>query len=212
MTPEEIAKLRKPGYLGDRVRFEEVCAKLDKFSGEGKGRLLDVGAGFGFYSEVAVRLGFVYYGVDPVPRANHVLRMSAEHLDFPDAYFDVVICVDVLEHIRDAEAAVREMLRVLRPGGKIIVHVPNRAQTHVLFPHPHQGDHVRDGYNRLELEGLFSAFSGVTVESTFNSVDALAWEVAFAQNNRIFLDANKIIDFDWERFQHFGWLITGEKL
>jgi len=46
-------------------------------------------------------------------------------LDFPDEFFDAVICVDVLEHVDEPEQAVRELRRVLKPGGQLVVTVPN---------------------------------------------------------------------------------------
>ncbi|KAA9331346.1 class I SAM-dependent methyltransferase [Hymenobacter busanensis] len=50
--------------------------------------------------------------------------MDGAKLDFPDASFDLLIASDVLEHIEDEDQAVREWLRVLRPGGQLIVFVP----------------------------------------------------------------------------------------
>jgi ubiquinone/menaquinone biosynthesis C-methylase UbiE len=48
-------------------------------------------------------------------------RMDAEQLDWPDADFDVVLCALGLMYLPDAEAAVREMRRVVRPGGRIVL-------------------------------------------------------------------------------------------
>ncbi len=48
-------------------------------------------------------------------------------LDCPDASFDLVVCTEVLEHITNHEGAVAEFLRVLRPGGRLVISVPDRA-------------------------------------------------------------------------------------
>jgi ubiquinone/menaquinone biosynthesis C-methylase UbiE len=45
-------------------------------------------------------------------------------LPFGDASFDLVICSEVLEHIPDEKTAIREIIRVLKPGGKLVVSVP----------------------------------------------------------------------------------------
>ena len=52
------------------------------------------------------------------------MRGDAHHLPFPDGSFDVVIISEVLEHIPDDRGAIAEMVRVLRPGGRLAVTVP----------------------------------------------------------------------------------------
>lgn len=52
---------------------------------------------------------------------------TADALDFPDASFDLVTCQTVLIHVRDAALAVKEMARVTRPGGIVLLAEPNNA-------------------------------------------------------------------------------------
>lgn len=56
-------------------------------------------------------------------------EMDAENLRFPDSTFDVVTAIEVLEHIVDLDRGLREIYRVLRPGGALMVTCPNQ-----LFP------------------------------------------------------------------------------
>ena len=67
-----------------------------------------------------------------------VFPVSAESMPFPAAHFDVVIVNEVLEHIPDQDAALREIHRVLKPGGKFILFCPNR-----LFPFETHGLLIR---------------------------------------------------------------------
>jgi SAM-dependent methyltransferase len=104
-----------------------------------RGRLLDIGCGPGVMVEHLAGQGFEFYGVDISEemiaecrrRFGHLPGTSfsvgaIEHIDAPDAFFDVVVCVGVMEYLDDDVAAVRELARVLKPGGVAIVTVPNR--------------------------------------------------------------------------------------
>ena len=80
--------------------------------------------------------------------------------------FDVVVCADVLEHIRDDANAFRWLGRSLRPGGHLIVHVPADAQEHPLASvgaalqaevEAGAGPHVRMGYTPEQLRRLVEA-------------------------------------------------------
>ena len=104
-------------------------------------RVLDVACGTGLISLAAARgvgpqgrvLGVDISGEmvdaakrraarESLPHAS-VLRMDAEHLALPDAGFDVVLCALGLMYGPEPERALREMLRVLRPGGRLVVAV-----------------------------------------------------------------------------------------
>nr|BCX00139.1 MAG: methyltransferase type 11 [Bacteroidota bacterium] len=68
--------------------------------------------------------------------------------------FDLILCVDVLEHIPDDEAALRAMAAMLRPGGYLLLNTPS-DQGGSGVEQPGQGsfieEHAREGYNRDEL-------------------------------------------------------------
>ena len=69
-------------------------------------------------------------------RTTGVIQSPGEHLPFGDATFDVIFSHEVLEHVADDRACVVEMVRVTRPGGRIVVFVPNRLylfETHGVF-------------------------------------------------------------------------------
>jgi len=79
-------------------------------------------------------------------------------LPFPDAAFDIIICSEVLEHIYDGAAAVREMLRVLKPGKDLVISVPSYLPERICWTiseeyHLEPGGHVRI-YKKRELRNL----------------------------------------------------------
>lgn len=110
-------------------------ALLARKHGPKGGRVLEVGCGLGHllgwlsdrYEVFGgdVNLWALGQARENVPGGNF-LRLSAEDLRmFPDATFNVVISKHVLEHLRDPEASIREMSRVLAPGGLLVVATPN---------------------------------------------------------------------------------------
>jgi SAM-dependent methyltransferase len=69
-------------------------------------------------------------------RATGIAQAVAESLPFEDRAFDLVFSHEVLEHVTDDRASAAEMVRVTRPGGRIVIFVPNRLypfETHGIF-------------------------------------------------------------------------------
>ena len=65
-----------------------------------------------------------------------LLAGAAERLPFHEGSFDLVLSHEVLEHVQDDRAAVREIIRVLRPGGRLVLFTPNRwypFETHGIY-------------------------------------------------------------------------------
>ena len=140
--------------------------------------LLDLGCGFGRHAFEAARRGAAVVALDAGPEEVAEVRatigamkeageLPPEHpatavqgdalaLPFPDGTFDRVIASEVLEHIPDDTAAIRELARVLRPGGTMAVTVPRCVPEAINWAlsdeyHDTPGGHVRI-YRRSTLE------------------------------------------------------------
>src|SRR6202022_1432711 len=120
--------------------FRDVLAHL--FEGRTSGRLgLDVGCGGGLLAEEIARLGCRVTGVDPSANSLATARAHAsasglgidyrqgtgEALPFQARPLDIVFCCDVLEHVSSVPAVVREIGRVLKPGGVFLYDTINRT-------------------------------------------------------------------------------------
>lgn len=104
-------------------------------------RVLEIGCGMGTDGAQFAKAGADYTGIDLTDAAVELARKrfqvsglkgefrvaDAERLDFPDASFDLVYSHGVLHHTPDIEAAVREIHRVLKPGGRAIVMLYHRG-------------------------------------------------------------------------------------
>jgi SAM-dependent methyltransferase len=133
MDAAEIARLARyeDWYWWHRARRSIIEVLLRQAVRGTENRILDVGAGTGATSLALRRFGTVL-GIDLSPEAMQiardrglaVARMDATRLALPAAGFDVVVALDVLEHLEDDVACVRELVRVLRPGGVLLVTVP----------------------------------------------------------------------------------------
>jgi SAM-dependent methyltransferase len=69
----------------------------------------------------------------------HWVTGQSEALPFRDASFDIVMFIDVIEHVQNADQCLREIVRVLRPGGVLYLQGPNRFSPQWFFGDPHYG-------------------------------------------------------------------------
>lgn len=67
---------------------------------------------------------------------------ASENLPYPDDAFDLILSHEVIEHVHDDRATAREMVRTLKPGGRIVIFAPNR-----LYPFETHGHYWRGVYH-----------------------------------------------------------------
>ncbi len=166
---------------------------MHPFVPEGTQSLLDVGCHFGAFGAAMKRRGVeTVWGVEPISdsakiasdRLDHVINDYFHPEQLPDAFFDVVTFNDVLEHMVDPIAALRDLIPKLKPGGVVIASIPNLRNfdnlVHILrdkdFRYERNG--VRDSthlrfYTKKSIPRLFEA-SGYTV-SRLTGIDENWW-------------------------------------
>jgi SAM-dependent methyltransferase len=134
----------EPSYVwraGQQRRLQMILAAAGE---RANGRVLDDGCGLGLYLQRLASQARLVWGVEfDAERARqagagglHVARAAGEHLPFADGSFDLILSHEVLEHVADDRQALAEVSRVLRPGGRAVVFVPNRGypfETHGVY-------------------------------------------------------------------------------
>lgn len=143
-TNPSLAALRgEPSYVW-RAGQERRLQMILEAAGQRRGPLLESGCGLGVYLErlaphfqtvsgIDVELGRLQAARRRCPR---LAGAVGEHLPFASGSFDLVLSHEVLEHVQDDRLAAAEMVRVLRPGGRLVVFVPNRGypfETHGIY-------------------------------------------------------------------------------
>jgi SAM-dependent methyltransferase len=158
-----------------RGRRRIVNGELERLRLPADARLLDAGCGSGRTLDDLARYGRVT-GLDISPTAVRVARTRGHdvrladiaNIPFPDGRFDVVTCLDVLEHVADDRRALSELVRVTRPGGAILVTAP--AYPALWSEHDVANEHFRR-YRRAALRTLAAEAGCEFVRDThFNAV------------------------------------------
>ena len=147
MTERDLQKaaLRgEPSYVwreGQQRRLEMIL----KAAGERiKGQILENGCGVGMYVEHLAPYGEQIIGLEydferaaeAGTRSPNILNAAGESLPLLSNAFDLILSHEVLEHVQDDAQAIREMVRILKHGGRMVLFVPNRGypfETHGIY-------------------------------------------------------------------------------
>ncbi len=141
---EKAAQRGEPSYVwraGQECRLGMILSAAGERL---KGRVLENGCGVGTYLEhMAPYAGSIIgleYDLERASAAHshatNVTNAACEHLPFASGSFEVILSHEVLEHVVDDRQSVQEMLRVLKPGGIIVLFVPNLGypyETHGIY-------------------------------------------------------------------------------
>jgi len=157
--------------------------------------ILDAGCGIGVYSlECAQRgasvicIDISHEGLSKGLRAAKAAGLNTKtlflvadicNLPIRDNVFDKILCVDVLEHIRNDVRALRELHRVLKSKGIIVVHVPKKEQSYIFLRGKidyRNFGHVREGYTFETIKSKLekAQFAVANHRETFKTFGGLA--------------------------------------
>jgi SAM-dependent methyltransferase len=141
---KKAADLGLPSYVwraGQERRWEMIC----KAAGERlKGRVFEDGSGVGAYLKRMAEHASQTIGLEvdferTRETREHVPQVVCgvgEALPFPNNSFDLILSHEVVEHVHDDRAYIREIVRTLHPGGRLVIFCPNRGypfETHGFF-------------------------------------------------------------------------------
>ncbi|MEY4575711.1 MAG: hypothetical protein RL701_414 [Pseudomonadota bacterium] len=141
---------RQPLYL----HLRPLWLALQRTLASCEGRVLDIGCGLQPYRQFLNASRTEYVGLDREgPLSQPTVVGSAEDLPFDDQSFDVVISTQVLEHVQEPRVALHEAVRVLRPGGRLLLTVPGVWPTHEA-PHDYWRFTRHGLLHLLETEGI----------------------------------------------------------
>lgn len=148
----KAARCGEPSYVWREGQQRRLAKILEAFGDRPHSRILENGCGIGMYCKnllpFAGELVGLEYDFDRALQANQLLVTEAgstpykiicaagEDLPFQDEYFDYILSHEVLEHVADDCRAVQEIVRVLKPGGRLAIFVPNRGypfETHGIY-------------------------------------------------------------------------------
>ena len=141
---QKAAERGEPSHVW-RAGQERRLSMIREAAGDRlNGRVFVDGCGLGTYLEKLAVTANPAIGLDiehertvqARQKTARVVCGAGEFLPFPADCFDLILSHEVLEHVQDDQAAIREMVRTLRPGGRLVLFCPNRGypfETHGMY-------------------------------------------------------------------------------
>lgn len=141
---QKAALRGEPSYVwraGQQRRLDMIVQAAEKRI---NGLVLENGCGVGMYVEKLTSLGSHVIGleydleraVEARVNSDEIINAAGEFIPFPSSTFDLILSHEVIEHVQDDRAAICEMIRLLKRGGRVVIFCPNRGypfETHGIF-------------------------------------------------------------------------------
>ena len=160
-------------YPASRLNYLDALKRIDQYIGD-PGRVLDFGCGAGFFLGVCVDLGWGAYGLEPLPghavyaRSNFGVQVVTDTLrndTFEKNYFDLITAFQVFEHLPDPRVELEKLIQILKPGGLILIEVPNIDTWSVKLLRKRHRHFVSDHLNFFSAHTLKLLFNNLCLET-----------------------------------------------
>lgn len=213
MKNEERDLRMEAFYNSNQLYFEQLDKHDEQYFGNYinelkppiEGMSLDVGCGSRGVTIELAKQGYKGYGIDiskigidkaeekaKLLKINHLAKFKVSYsrkIPFPDATFETVGACAVFEHLSSPEAVLKEMIRVLKPGGKIVIICPN-----YLSPFNNIEEPLNASKKRISI-GLTSHIIKSFLDSQFYRKLFIIISKIFSENNSLyFLDRKLSLD------------------
>lgn len=159
---DKAARCGEPSYVWRSGQQRRLNMILQAAEERIRGRVLENGCGVGMYVDRLAPFAGKVIGLEyDLARAaeartlnrkhpnSEIINAAGEKLPFSSNSFDLILSHEVLEHVEDDQAAAGEMARILRPGGRIALFVPNRG-----YPFETHGVYWRGRYHFGNIFGI----------------------------------------------------------
>lgn len=134
----------EPSYVWRAGQQRRLDMIRDAAEARIEGLLLENGCGLGLYLEHLAPFGGQLVGLEyeleraqvAKALAQNIVGAAGEDLPFPSDTFDLILSNEVIEHVINDQKAIQEMVRTLKPGGRIVLFCPNRGypfETHGIY-------------------------------------------------------------------------------
>jgi SAM-dependent methyltransferase len=162
-----------------------------------QGKILDIGCGNGKRLLKLKEDDWDTYGVEISDIASkharelglNIFTSTLEQAEFEDEFFDVVILSHVLEHLSDPNITLKEIYRVLKNDGKLIISIPNVDSF--------EAKHLKKYWTAWELPRHLYHFTPVTIKSMLNKTGFEVIDIEYDNNPNIILSSFKYLFKDY---------------
>lgn len=198
-----IPDFLKPVHAGGLIRMMHFKKEIRNINFT---QVMDAGCGGGQYSFYLAKLNpsadITGYDINKHQiEENKIKSKGVKNVNFiqkdlteieDSEKFDLIVCIDVLEHIQEDERVIESFYTALKNKGYAYIHVPGLNQFRYfkkVANMPKQEDHVRDGYTIDQLKHMLldAGFNIIKIGRTFGKYGDLAWELYMLMQEKYLL-------------------------